>query len=787
MNFPFRSIKFSKLCLSLLILFSTGTFPGSVSVDLVPGLSVGVEFDSPKTEKVSRKNRSKAEKKKFYEPYKTLGVQFEKAYGTASAENLNNRFQFQNLELPSSVKASGSAERYRNHALLYQLFNENNKKEITDTDVVDEYKVKIGAPSFEDARLYVGDNGQKNLSLISVVDRSRTSMGSVELSHLFYEPTTNIEILKNRQALIRGLIKNEDLLINFQSNLSKASAVSGTFLGLWDAGQGLIIPRTFSEIAASKTFSTKSALEQLKTFYPKENFILNKVFSEKTLNSAAKSRTALNAHSVFQLQKECFAVVAGGILLGENLVDGYRNFGNLGGPSGKLNFQVIGKKIAGNLLEGAVGAGPAVYKKYKEYSVKKPANSTSVAGIDPSQIIPHDMVPHAKFGFNIAMVIGSSIGIWAQSIELMNKYKALRKAHSALLEIATLVDVCDKLNKEIIENEELFIPCKNREKLSSFIDAANNNDLSNLVKLLRSRAFKNEDNKFTTIYFASILRGLNLVDQIKTEFVGALEAIGEIDAYCSLASLVKENEGRANGFCFANFEEAGNSHLKIDGVWDPFIDSDVAVSNSIELGGDLQSSTAIISGPNKGGKSTFMRSTMFSVMMAQTCGIAPARSISFSPFSYIDSYVNVEDIAGGCSKFEAEAKRFLELIKNVSSLPDGKKSLIIADEMFSGTNPRDAACAGKAVLSKKIIDFNDSIWLISTHFPEIREVERTSNGKCKNYHVEVKRKPNGDFEGEGFTFKILPGETEESTAFDVMKIAGFDQVVLDEARNIRGW
>ena len=77
--------------------------------------------------------------------------------------------------------------------------------------------------------------------------------------------------------------------------------------------------------------------------------------------------------------------------------------------------------------------------------------------------------------------------------------------------------------------------------------------------------------------------------------------------------------------------------------------------------------------------------------------------------------------------------------------------------------------------------------MISTHFPEIREVVKGSGGRSINLHVEVKRKACGELDGEGFTYKILPGETQESTAFDVMRRVGFAVDIMDEARRVRGW
>ncbi|MCK4500007.1 hypothetical protein KAU11_05880, partial [Candidatus Babeliales bacterium] len=206
------------------------------------------------------------------------------------------------------------------------------------------------------------------------------------------------------------------------------------------------------------------------------------------------------------------------------------------------------------------------------------------------------------------------------------------------------------------------------------------------------------------------------------------------------------------------------------------------IANDISLGcGKMRN--AIISGPNAGGKSTFMRGLLFTAVMGQTCGIAPATHAVLTPFSYIDSYVNVEDVpVAKKSLFRMQAYRVSSILKNIESLDSGKHAIVIADEMFNGTNPTDAACIGRAV-ANKICKLPNSIWLISTHYPAIRRIEKDSGGIFANFKVGVHRDNFGRF--LGYPFKISRGITEESTAIDVLEAEKFHSDVLNDARRIR--
>ena len=86
---------------------------------------------------------------------------------------------------------------------------------------------------------------------------------------------------------------------------------------------------------------------------------------------------------------------------------------------------------------------------------------------------------------------------------------------------------------------------------------------------------------------------------------------------------------------------------------------------------------AIITGPNAGGKSTFIKSLCLAIIFSQTLTVAPSSKFALTPFSLISTYLNIPDAKGKESLFEAEMRRSLEYINSIRSLSKKKFSLLL--------------------------------------------------------------------------------------------------------------
>ena len=369
-------------------------------------------------------------------------------------------------------------------------------------------------------------------------------------------------------------------------------------------------------------------------------------------------------------------------------------------------------------------------------------------------------------------------GIFALIGQLKNDLFALNRIHETANSVAALINAMDTLEKCIDENPAL----KNLQYANVFKDFAKTKTslspkMQRLTSLLRTNTFKGKPKLLSLKGRAKIAYAL--IQEIKEELIPALLALGEVDAYLSCAKLYKEFKGKNNSFVFAEYLEQNSPFLAVESLWNPFVGSEKSISNDIKLGNNLPLNI-ILTGPNAGGKSTFAKGIALNILLAQTITIVPAHSCILTPFSKINTYMNIsDDTAGGNSLFKSEVLRAHELIHSIESLQKTNFSFSVMDEMFSGTSPKEGEAASYAVaenLGKK----KNSILLLATHFPKLKKLE-TATGSFKNYQVRVVHNIDGTFI---YPFKLQEGAADQNVAIDILKQQGFSSSILDRAQEI---
>lgn len=280
-----------------------------------------------------------------------------------------------------------------------------------------------------------------------------------------------------------------------------------------------------------------------------------------------------------------------------------------------------------------------------------------------------------------------------------------------------------------------------------------------------------ESINFLRQYFVEDMSlGYSLVTKLTTDdYVKHIDVIsnyiGRVDCQMCISELLDE------GYTIPNIIYAKFPLLHIEDVWNPLIEPDKRVNNSIELN-LTKPNVIIITGPNKAGKSTFMRSLIVCVYLSQCLGISCASKISLTPFRDIFTYLNVPDCVGRESLFEAELNRCYNYIDQIESM--NGFSIGIVDELFTGTNPKEGKAASYAIL-KRISDNPINITILSTHFLDI--VKRLDKNKFMFKMFEAKKKDN-KFE---FNYVIKNGISDQHIALELLKERGFDKQIVDDA------
>lgn len=186
---------------------------------------------------------------------------------------------------------------------------------------------------------------------------------------------------------------------------------------------------------------------------------------------------------------------------------------------------------------------------------------------------------------------------------------------------------------------------------------------------------------------------------------------------------------------------------------------------------DQDTNTIIITGPNMGGKSTYMRQLAIISIMAQIGCYVPATSAKTKLFTQIFTRIGAsDDLINGQSTFMVEMLEAGNAILNADA-----HSLVLFDEIGRGTATFDGMAIAQAMI-EYLTKHNQAKVLFSTHYHELVNLE-DKFASIKNYSASVIEK-DGEIK---FTYKIKPGSIDKSYGIHVAKLAHLPQELLDHA------
>lgn len=184
--------------------------------------------------------------------------------------------------------------------------------------------------------------------------------------------------------------------------------------------------------------------------------------------------------------------------------------------------------------------------------------------------------------------------------------------------------------------------------------------------------------------------------------------------------------------------------------------------------------TAIITGPNMAGKSTYMRQVAIIILMAQIGSFVPASAATIGICDRIFTRVGAsDDLAMGQSTFMVEMTEVAYIVKNAT-----KRSLMIFDEIGRGTSTFDGMSIARAVVEYATQKIGGKS-LFATHYHELISLEQTLSG-VRNYNIAAKKKGRDIL----FLRKIVEGGTDDSYGVEVARLAGVPDEIIRRAEII---
>lgn len=591
--------------------------------------------------------------------------------------------------------------------------------------------------AWDDLKLFYGTTSAPGYHLLARINKTITTLGEAALATLLVTPTSNLPTLLKRQAIIKTLLAHP----------REVEALKNSLQLYQDSEQSMVSFWTNTDPLYAKEYDNYMNNK----FYAKNNAASNK--SAKWLETKKRFfRDFLGIQ--FRFLYPITPPIIAEIFFRKDLLE----HPTLSKTLWKMSIPYYGGWFKWDLAT-----------QYDRMLGKKPSKWELVRPI-----------------------LGEVIYTWSAYTGVSNylEYAAvLRNLALRMADVQAFVVTAQQMNDQItalpvletIYGEhltavrKLLAQSKENTELGKLMDYLQNLPLNNWSYFLNNAG--------------KLLASYKLFVEHKKAFSDAMYEIGLLDAYLSFATLMQASKAydKKHAYVFAQFlnrQQKDKPYIKIQAMWNPFLDAKQAIGNSLEMDaapGGIRN--IILTGPNAGGKSTFLTGITNTLLLAHVVGIGPADEITITPFNKISTYINVaDDIAAGKSLFMAEVDRAQKHIKLLQQLKEDEFSFAIFDEPFSGTNPIEGAAAEYSIL-EAIAEHTNTFNLVATHYPTVMLLEDRAKDKgFANYKVYITRK--GLEHKLNYTYKIIPGKSMQAIAIDILEENGYDTKMLKRAREI---
>lgn len=550
-------------------------------------------------------------------------------------------------------------------------------------------EIKGGKPPrelWDNLTLFAGSNTRPESYLAEKLNRAHSQLGFIALMHILGEQTQDISLLNQRQLAIAKIRTDKNIAQSLEKHFKTLADNQDQFLFFWDGGASMgVVIHEIRKVAR-----------------------LPIPFVSKDFRGGEKFRSVMSANAL-------------------------RSF-----------FNETSETIISCAASACLFATLLARLTTKDTSAL-PETVTSMATNYKITGLPMAITPLV----NIKNITLENIVIFIAGISLLNKaQKSFEELKDSLL-ISDLINYF-ALNASralhtiknvysLIKDTPELINLPEVQPLHTFFTqtAVSQPDIKEMVEKLLAYDPTSESTWFHDLGHAA--RSLLLFFNNRSIVAQALAAIGHVEAYAGLATLMNEHQTKSVKFCFPSYvTNSQKPLLKSTNFWHPMIAPEKAQVNSIALGCDAQQQNGILSGENTGGKSTILKAIMLNALMGQTIGIAAADECLFTPFANLQTYMNVsDDIGAGQSLFMSQVKR----IKDMAEITEKNHqenifTFGVYDEVANGTN-FNAASALVYHTAAYLAQFDTSINIFASHFPRSQFLE-TGTGRFNTYVVSAK-------------------------------------------------
>ncbi len=252
-----------------------------------------------------------------------------------------------------------------------------------------------------------------------------------------------------------------------------------------------------------------------------------------------------------------------------------------------------------------------------------------------------------------------------------------------------------------------------------------------------------------------------------SQLLSTASALAQIDVLASFALCAEQYNWCQPELCEENILNIQTGrHPVVEQVQsDPFIANDVAFDQTTRV--------LMITGPNMGGKSTYMRQTALIVILACMGSYVPASSARIGPIDQVFTRIGAsDDLSSGRSTFMVEMTEAANILNNATEY-----SLVLMDEIGRGTSTFDGLSLAWACAQQLSCETR-AMTLFATHYFELTQLAETYESLI-NVHLDAIE--HGD--NIVFMHQVKPGPASQSYGLQVARLAGIPEPVIRQARN----
>ena len=210
--------------------------------------------------------------------------------------------------------------------------------------------------------------------------------------------------------------------------------------------------------------------------------------------------------------------------------------------------------------------------------------------------------------------------------------------------------------------------------------------------------------------------------------------------------------------------------IKLKNAVYPPLSNDDAVTNNINVRKD-----AIVTGPNASGKTTILKTVMTNIILTQQYGCGFYKEAVINPFQVLHCYLNIPDTSGRDSLFQSESRKCKKILEKIEKQSSETRHFCLFDELYSGTNPKEAVRCGYAYL-KNLSDKPNVQYMLTTHYGELCE-KLDKHNDIVNFKMNVDIDENNRFD---YKYTIDKGINDLDGGIEVLRQMNYPEHILKD-------